>query len=395
MTLALAAMLSAVALAEEQSRVYQSGNTWVQETKGTIPAGSQLHVKVAMGSVQVLGNAASGVSYTIRHVAYTSSEQEARSQFARYHISASNHAEHSTITAEWSGKAPRKFSGSFEVAAPRNLEFVEVETQGGDVNIRDIAGNVETQSGGGSARIAEIGGSVRAETGGGNVTIGKVGSTAKVATGGGNVELGDIGGEVGIDTGGGNVRLASAKGAVRIETGGGNIHAQKCNGAMKATTGGGNIEIGEVGGGAQMESGGGSIRLISASGRIEAQTAAGYLDLGRVYEGIRAETGGGGITAQFVSGGLGSDSELETPSGDIILYLASDVKMSVRAAIEVAGGHRIISDFPEIRIAKEGDDWGAKTFTAEGSLNGGGPVLKVHTTTGNIEFRRLSESAKR
>jgi len=72
-----------------------------------------------------------------------------------------------------------------------------------------------------------------------------------------------------------------------------------------------------------------------------------------------------------------------------MIYVAPNVKLSIRASIEVANGHRIQSEFPEIRITTEGgDDYGSKTVTAEGDLNGGGPVLKVRTTTGDISFRR-------
>jgi len=70
------------------------------------------------------------------------------------------------------------------------------------------------------------------------------------------------------------------------------------------------------------------------------------------------------------------------------VYLAPDVHLTIRASIEVANGHMIHSDFPEIRVTAEGGDYGPKTYTAEGSLNGGGPVLKVRTTTGDITFRR-------
>jgi len=34
-----------------------------------------------------------------------------------------------------------------------------------------------------------------------------------------------------------------------------------------------------------------------------------------------------------------------------------------------------------------GGQWGPKTVTAEGNLNGGGPLLKVRTTTGDITIR--------
>jgi hypothetical protein len=54
----------------------------------------------------------------------------------------------------------------------------------------------------------------------------------------------------------------------------------------------------------------------------------------------------------------------------------------------MANGHRIRSDFPELRVQSEGNDWGPRNVYAEGALNGGGPVLKVSTVSGNIEFRK-------
>ena len=68
-----------------------------------------------------------------------------------------------------------------------------------------------------------------------------------------------------------------------------------------------------------------------------------------------------------------------------------NLSITIRAAIEVANGHRINSDFSDIRVVIEGGEWGPKTVTAEGNLNGGGPVLKVLTTTGDISFRRANQ----
>jgi hypothetical protein len=63
--------------------------------------------------------------------------------------------------------------------------------------------------------------------------------------------------------------------------------------------------------------------------------------------------------------------------------------ISIRAEIEVANGHTIHSDFSDIHISSEGGPW-EKTVTAEGQLNGGGPILKVRTNSGNVSFRRAS-----
>jgi len=104
------------------------------------------------------------------------------------------------------------------------------------------------------------------------------------------------------------------------------------------------------------------------------------------------ETGAGGIAVKFINTGAErSDSMLETSAGDITVYIASDVAISVRASVDLGNGHHITSDFPDIHIASEGSQYGPRTLSAEGKLNGGGPLLKVRTTTGDICIRKAKQ----
>jgi hypothetical protein len=58
----------------------------------------------------------------------------------------------------------------------------------------------------------------------------------------------------------------------------------------------------------------------------------------------------------------------------------------------MANGHNIRSDFQDIHVSGEQSDYGEPTtITAEGSLNGGGPTLKLRTTTGDIRILRVSQ----
>jgi hypothetical protein len=79
---------------------------------------------------------------------------------------------------------------------------------------------------------------------------------------------------------------------------------------------------------------------------------------------------------------------LQTAVGDITVYLSPSMKVAIRAEIDAANGHTIRSDFPEIRVLSEGGEWGPKSVSAAGALNGGGPVLKIRTSSGNIVLRR-------
>ena len=372
----------------QEARVYRDGNSWVEERTGSLPAAKVLHLKVAVGSVRVQGGA-SAINYVIKSRVNSGSEQDARKIFEKYEISAGSKGDTAWITREWPGRGPRKFSGELVLEVPQNMEAVKIETQCGNIEVKNLAGNVDAQSGGGTVVVDAIGGTVTAETGGGNVRIGRTGGGAHVTTGGGNVDLGDVGGVVSIETGGGNVHLDKATGAVRAETGAGNITVQKCSSSLHAETGGGNIEIGDVGGEVDISSGGGRLKLASARGMVHAETGSGRMDLGRVSGGVKAETGAGGIEVEIPADANFTDSELESPAGDVVVYLSPQLAAVIRGSIEAASGHTIISDFPEIHITTEGE-WGAKTVLAEGRLNGGGPVLNVKTSTGNIEFRRLN-----
>jgi DUF4097 and DUF4098 domain-containing protein YvlB len=375
----------------QQTRVYGDGGNWTQEITGSLAMVKNLKVKVDIGSVRVEGGSQQGINYVIRNHSYSGSEDRARREFENYKISVYVHGDTAWIVGDWQGGRPHKFSGDFVVNVPREMDEVKIETEGGNVSTSGINGRLDAQSGGGTIRVDDIGGVINAETGGGSIDVGNVASDVSLHTGGGSIKVNSAKGKIEAESGGGSVSIVSGMQGAVLETGGGSIQVERCAGRVKASTGGGSIDLGDIGGPVEMETGGGSIRLSSAKGPVRAETGGGSIELNGVPS-ARAETAAGGITAKFVAAnGEHHDSELETAAGDITVYLAPNVNISVRASIEVANGHNIRSDFPDIRVTTEGGDYGPKTVTAEGSLNGGGPVLKVRTTTGDISFRRASK----
>ncbi len=385
----LAALLFLASLAgAQQTSVSREGSGWVQVINGSLSAAKNLRIKVDIGSVHVEGSSRQDIGYVIHNRASTSSEETARHQFDNYKITASIKGDTAWIVADWQGGHVHKFSGDFVINVPRSLEWAKVETDGGNVIATGIAGRIDAESGGGTIHVDEIGGAVNAETGGGSIEAGTTGGDLNLNTGGGSIKIIAAKGKINAESGGGSLVLISGLQGAVLETGGGNIQVDRCSGQVKASTGGGSIDLGEIGGKAEVETGGGSIRLTSATGSVHAETSGGSIELNGVPS-AQAETGVGGIVAKFVStSGAPTDSVLETSVGDITVYLAADLKINIRASIEVANGHSIHSDFPELKVTSEGGEWGAKSVSAEGSLNGGGPTLKVRTTTGDITFRR-------
>ncbi|HEV2728892.1 MAG TPA: hypothetical protein VGV15_02575 [Terriglobales bacterium] len=372
----------------QQARVYREGGSWAQEITGSLAAAKNLRVKVDVGTVRVQGGSQSAINYVIHNRSYSGSEEKARREFDSYKISTYVRGDTAWIVGDFQGGSHR-FSSEFSINVPRNMDWVKVETDGGSVTTTAISGRVDATSGGGSIRFDDIGGNANAETGGGSIDAGNVGGDLSLHTGGGSIKVGSAKGRINAESGGGSVTVVSGMQEAVLETGGGSIQVERCAGRVKASTGGGSIDLGDIGGPAEIETGGGSIRLASAKGPVRAETGGGTIELNGVSS-ARAETGAGGIVAKFISGADRSDSTLETSAGDITVYLAPNLNISIRASIEVANSHSIHTDFSEIRVSSEGGDYGPRTVTAEGNLNGGGPVLKVRTTTGDITIRRAS-----
>lgn len=398
------AVLAPLAVAQE-THISREDGGWRQEIIGSLAAVKTLRVKVDVGSVIVKGGSQPGINYVVHTRSNTSSEQNARRQFESYKVNAYVKGDTAWIVGEWQGVhrirvggarltidtgSERKFSGEFAINVPREMNLVKIETEGGNIDTTGVAGRVEAESGGGNMHLDDIGGGVHAETGGGSIDVGTITGDIGLHTGGGAIHVHHANGKILAETGGGSVEIMSATQGASIETGGGGIEVHQCNGKVKAETGGGSVDLGDIDGPADIETGGGSIHLASAKGHVEAQTGGGGIELYGVPS-ARVETGAGGIVVKLVkTGAPPSDSRLETSAGDITVYIAADVAVSVRASVDMGNGHHITSDFPDIHIATEGDKWGPRTLNAEGKLNGGGPVLKVRTTTGDICFKRAN-----
>jgi hypothetical protein len=66
------------------------------------------------------------------------------------------------------------------------------------------------------------------------------------------------------------------------------------------------------------------------------------------------------------------------------VFIPSNLAVTVQAISASPGGRRIVSDFAEIRTRAGG---GIRA-EAEGSLNGGGPLLRLTALGGNIYLQR-------
>jgi DUF4097 and DUF4098 domain-containing protein YvlB len=340
----------------------------------------------------VQGGSDNEVRYTIRKRCYSSTEETARRTFQMFGVTAVKRGDFAIFEGSWEGSRARKFDAQFTIAVPRDMQLVKLNSDGGSINVRGIGGKLEAETGGGSVNLDDIGGMATAETGGGSIQVGNTMGELKLTTGGGSIKVVSASGRVVASSGGGSVWVGKAS-AVAVDTGGGSVSVGACQGETHVETGGGMIDLGNINGPVSLETGGGTIKLAGASGPVRVSTGGGNLELHRLAQGARAQTGAGSITAEFIGTPPNSqtNSVLETSAGDVTVYVAPDVKMTIRAVIQTAFGHEIKSDFSELKVSSEGGEWGPKTKYAEGNLNGGGPLLKVRTTIGNIYIRKANK----
>ncbi len=401
MLVALAVFASRPAEAADQSYVKRGtverhGRAWVERSECTasVREGGKLVLRADFGSVAVRTGPSDRMECQVGVVlrAYTASEQKARRYFEGFELSVRTLDGGGVYVG---GKCPSEHGRSlsmdaeFIVTVPPHFNL-DIETQGGDVTVeRPLQGEIRATTAGGDIRTKDVSGLLHAETAGGSIMLGNIGNGLKAETAGGSIQVGDVKGDTTLETSGGEIVTGQVDGTLNAETAGGDVVIGGATGSVVAQTAGGQIRIGPAGGSVRAETAGGSIWLQGARGRVVVETAGGSIDLFKIQGAIRASTAAGRILAQIdANRKTFGASELETSMGDVQVFLPPDLSLTIDAAIEMAAGHRILSDFP-LEIQGEQAEFVEGEIRGRGALNGGGEVLRIRTENGNIEIRKL------
>jgi hypothetical protein len=281
-----------------------------------------------------------------------------------------------------------------DLTVPRQMKQTSVQTRWGEVEAAELDGAVFVESGGGLVRLDAVGQDAVARTAGGEMRIGRIGGSMNCATGGGTIRVDSIGGNAEFSTGGGEIWVREVRGSVRASTAGGSIHIERVGGEVMANSGAGVIEVAQAGGMVTATTSGGSIE-VGGGKNVQCESGAGTIRLKGAEGMLRAATADGMILAEIRPGATLGNSILAATRGDIIVYLPSNLAVTVRARTEPGAGSngapgagmagRIVSEFDEIQGRRDR----RRFVAAEGRLNGGGPVLELAASCGTIHLRRL------
>ncbi len=367
-----------------------------EERSGVVSTreGLRLRLVTDLGNVRILTlNGSDSVSYKVR-IEVDAREPGAPSLLKQYRLAARSTPAGVQIT----GQVPRRdYRGrvrvDFEVRVPRNYNL-EVTTQAGNIETQDLDGRAVLVTSGGNITAGRTGGreagGARLETQGGHINVQNVAGDLRAATAGGHITAANVQGDAVLHTGGGHIRAGSIRGAADLETGGGNISAQRAGANVTATTGGGQIDFGEAAGSLRARTGGGGIRVLRVNGPLSLETTGGSICLTQVQSAVRASTGAGAITVWLTpEGKLVGASQLESGQGDIVVYLPRQLAITIQATIEAAADHRIEAD-PALGLKLSYvKSAGGRALRGECTLNGGGEVLRLKTVAGNIRLKYL------
>ncbi len=399
-----------------------------------VSPGGDLEMENLIGDVTIKGTAENIVVVVESFFFGVDTEKEAEAAFERYRARVSQSG--SRIEVIGQNRDRRRYvRTSYEVTVPAKFN-VDVETMGGEVRLEVLEGEARLETLGGDVEASDVTGDLQVETAGGEISVIAMKGEADLETAGGDVELREAsGGPFSLKTAGGEIILRSVEGDVDAETSGGDVEARKITGNVDletsggdislediigtshyARTSGGDIEANNVQGDVELRTSGGEVIAVliagdvfgrtsggdveidDVSGDVDVSTSGGCLEIEKVMGRLVGKTSGGDVDVQVMGNGmLKAPIRLSSSGGEINLILPSNVKATIDAEIvtrDPFADYTIQSDFKlKIEEDKEksslihrGSDPSRRTITATGDINGGGPLIELSTSDGNINI---------
>ena len=186
---------------------------------------------------------------------------------------------------------------------------------------------------------------------------------------------------VDLNTSGGDIGVESISGRARLRTSGGNLKLDRIDGEVDGGTSGGDITLREGTATVKLNTSGGNIHVDRAGGEADLSTSGGDIVIESVRSRLTASTSGGNIKAN-IEGVLKGDCDLSTSGGNVSVSIDKSVAFDLKS--HTSGGD-VDADGLTIAIEKGG----LRKSSLSGKVNGGGPLLSLGTSGGDIRIRAI------
>ncbi|MEY2505127.1 MAG: hypothetical protein QOG27_1407 [Verrucomicrobiota bacterium] len=174
----------------------------------------------------------------------------------------------------------------------------------------------------------------------------------------------------------GSARVGDLDGTVKALMKGGSVQFGNVTGPVTARTDGGSLSIRNVGADLDATSNGGSVSVGRANGKVMARANGGSVAIEEATDAIDAKAAGGSVTA-YLSKQPRGDSKLIAEAGNVELRLPESIAINIDAAC--SAGH-LSTDF-SLLGHRDDEHW-------KGTINGGGPLVMVRASAGNVIIRK-------
>ena len=328
--------------------------TTLEDIAETFPvaAGGKLTIDADCGGIDVQSTDDDALSIRVQRAAQIKANRRAAEILKNLDVQIIHEAADVKIEAKFIGSAKRwqkrknDLDVQFDIRVPRCYNL-DLKTACDDISVVNVTGDVSVETFRGGLRLQEI--------------TGRVDGVTSL----GSIDLKAFHGDAVLQTTAGNIGIADGTGDVKTKTSGGNLQVVEVIGAVNGRTSGGNIILRCCKGGADLKNAGGSIE-VENDGPVLAKNAGGS---------IRCHL-------QEVSANQSLLLDLETTGGSINVSLVPDIAAMVEA--KVLGGS-VTTEFP-VTVEASGT---VKPDQLQGSINGGGPLLKLRSVGGNIILRKI------
>ena len=196
----------------------------------------------------------------------------------------------------------------------------------------------------------------------------------------GMIEIVTAHGDVFARTTDGNIKIENARALVTARAVDGKIDISDANGDINASTTDGNIRVGNVHGTVTTKAVDGNIRIQNAHGSVSAISTDGNVEAALV------------VTAP----GLNPRCHLISAEGDVTIHLPENLAASIEA--EVSSGGLVLSRLWRDEVGRLQSDFGLNKsefgvlhynrIKAHGDINGGGDLIRLESTSGNVFIRK-------
>ena len=210
------------------------------------------------------------------------------------------------------------------------------------------------------------------------------GAATDLKTAGGSIDAQDLA-NARVRTSGGSLTVAGIRGDVDGHTSGGSIRLRDVRGKATIETSGGSIDVTDVGGTLRAHTSGGSIHITNVAGDIDADTSGGGVDIRGAAGHVQAHSSGGSLTVGFAQGN-NRGGDVSTSGGGVRAEIDPSVALSLDAS---TSGGSVTADVP---VTVQGTIGRGRL---QGQLNGGGELLRLHTSGGSIRISPTGTSTAR